>query len=68
MQDLVADNSFAGRVVHDRHSVPTGEVDLAAVPMTMSIDGDVVGTGVGSAVWAIPSTPSRGCPGRWPRR
>lgn len=66
VQDLVADNSFAGLVVHGRHSVPTGEVNLAAVTMTMSIDREEVGTGVGPRSWAIPSTPSPGCPGRWP--
>lgn len=52
--DLVADNSFAGLVVHAAASVPACDVDLSQVTVSMTINGDIFGTGVGSAVMGDP--------------
>jgi 2-keto-4-pentenoate hydratase len=55
VQDLVADNSFAGLVVHDAASVPASEVDLSQVRMDMYVDDEHVGTGHGSDVYGDPA-------------
>ena len=52
--DLVADNSFAGLVVHSEEFLPVADRDLAAVSCTLSIDGEDVGTGTGAAVMGDP--------------
>lgn len=52
--DLVADNSFAGLVVHSTDSVAAKDLDLAGVSCTLMIDGEVFGTGQGTAVMGDP--------------
>lgn len=53
--DLVADNSFAGLVVHSEHSVPASDVDLAGVTCRLLVDGELFGTGQGTAVMGHPA-------------
>ncbi|MCK5892583.1 hypothetical protein [Aeromicrobium sp.] len=52
--DLVADASFAGRVVHAEVGVPAASLDLSAVVGELRHDGVVIGTGRGDAVMGDP--------------
>ncbi len=52
--DTVADNASCGLYVLGGRPVPLSRVDLRAVPMSMSIDANVVSTGMGAACLGHP--------------
>jgi len=52
--DTVADNASCGLYVLGGRPVPLRDVDLRAIPMSMSIDGIEVSTGIGAACLGHP--------------
>jgi 2-keto-4-pentenoate hydratase len=50
LSDTIADNGSSGRFVLGPQRVPPGDLDLAAVTMTFTKNGETVGSGAGSAV------------------
>jgi len=54
VSDLVADASFAGKVVYSPESVAASDVDLPAVTCRMVKDGVLIGEGVGANVMDDP--------------
>src|SRR5207248_531719 len=55
--DLVADNSYAGVVVHSTDYVPASSLDLSGVECRMTIDGELFGVGHGTDVFGHPARP-----------
>lgn len=53
--DTIADNASCGMYVLGNHKVNPEEVDLRQVAMTLSKDGEVVNSGLGSAVMGDPA-------------
>ncbi|MDL2323707.1 2-keto-4-pentenoate hydratase [Ruminococcaceae bacterium OttesenSCG-928-A16] len=53
--DTVADNASSGRYVLGSHKVQLNEVDLPAVPMKLTKNGELVGEGTGAAVLGDPA-------------
>ena len=69
--DMIADNAGSGLYVLGDTPVPLGDVDLAEIPMTMSVSGLEVSTGTGAAclgnplnavVWLANTLADRGTP------
>lgn len=54
--DLIADNSFAGLVVHSRDFVAADSLDLAKVTCELTFNDDVVGRGRGADVMGNPAS------------
>lgn len=55
--DLIADNSYAGKVIHAQPKVHAAAIDLTQVQCRLSIDGELFGTGMGSDVQGNPAMP-----------
>ncbi|TQL47108.1 2-keto-4-pentenoate hydratase [Homoserinimonas aerilata] len=54
LADTIADNASSGALVLGDRKIALDDVDLAAAPVTLSRNGEVVGTGLGSAVLGHP--------------
>jgi 2-keto-4-pentenoate hydratase len=57
--DTVADNASCGLYVVGSRPVPLSAFDIRTVPMSMTIDGDEVSTGVGAACLGNPINAAR---------
>lgn len=54
LADTIADNASSAGVVAGTVTAPLAEVDVVALPVTLTINGEVVGAGDGSAVMGSP--------------
>ncbi len=65
--DTVADNASCGLYVLGGTPVPLDRVDLRAVTMTLTKNGETVSEGTGATAWAARSPPPSGSPPPSPR-
>lgn len=55
--DLIADDSYVGRVIYAEPGLPAADVDLPAVECRLTIDGELFGVGYGVDVLGNPAAP-----------